>query len=457
MNSKIIVSKFGGSSMANNAAMLRSAKIAFKQDTNIVIVSATYGTTNKLVHLSQVAKTGNWNDCEKLLFEIEEKHHSILSELNNKHSEFLQTKENIISLLSELRTLAKGISLLKECSVRAYDNLLSVGERLSSALFTQVCHQHTQNKKVKLLDIRALLKTDSQFGRANPNLALIAKNFKEELDFSSNEILYIGQGFIGSDKNNSTTTLGRGGSDYSAALIAEAIGANTLEIWTDVAGIATTDPRLCPTARQIEEISFQEASELATYGAKVLHPTTLAPAMRADIPVFVGSSIEQDLKGTWICHKPKTRPLVRALTKRDDQVLLTVKTPKMLHAYGFMKKIFEVFDKYQVSVDSITTSEISVAISSNKESLENKDLLFELGKIGTLHIEEELTLVSLIGNQIQQTAGLATKIFTALGDINVRMICLGASEHNFCFLVESTRGNEAINKLHKHFIEHIKL
>jgi aspartate kinase len=249
-----------------------------------------------------------------------------------------------------------------------------------------------------------------------------------------------------------TTTLGRGGSDYSAALIAEGVGATVLEIWTDVAGIATTDPRLCSGARVIPEISFKEASELATFGAKILHPATLMPAIRSQIPVFVGSSFDSNLGGTWVKKEVEHSPLVRAMALRKNQVLVTLSTPEMLYAHGFLFQIFKVFNDHKVSVDAITTSEISVSMTLDESAIKNKALISDLEKLAVVSIEENLSLVSLIGNNINHTPGLAKRIFSAIEGINVRMICLGASKHNFCFIVDGNSGNEAISKLHQTFI-----
>jgi aspartate kinase len=444
---KKVVSKFGGSSMRDAKAMLRSAGVANKQKSNIILVSATYKSTDKLVALISASEKSNSEDCEKILFEIEEKHLAILKELGI----YENTEDKLNLLFDELRTLSKGISLLKDCSEKTYDSVLSIGERMSSLLFVVAMNKTLRDDTPIYFDIRNVLKTDSKFNKATPQLSLIKELCAKAFDFSKH--IYISQGFIGQDANGSTTTLGRGGSDYSASLIAEAIDADILEIWTDVAGIATTDPRICKNAKQIKEITFQEASELATYGAKVLHPTTLAPAMRKSIPVFVGSSFDQEASGTWIIAESNQLPTVRAITKRDGQALLTIKTPKMLNAIGFMSKIFDIFNQHQISVDSVTTSEISVAITIEQTTFDNKHFLFELGQIGHVTLEKNLSLVSLIGNRIQQTSGLGEKLFKALDDINVRMICLGASAHNFCFVVEGDKSSEAVKRLHKFFIE----
>jgi aspartate kinase len=454
----MIVSKFGGTSMADAVAIRRSAQVATQQNTNIVVVSATYGTTNQLISLAEKAENGSNLEREKVLDELKEKHRKIAKDLNCEAI----TIEKIEELLSEAETLSKGIALLKECSPKAMDRLLSIGERLSSHLMAKAMREEMKktdkDKICEFFDVRKVLKTDDRHGQASPLLEKIKTLAKDLLsEVITNRAIYITQGFIASSLEGNTTTLGRGGSDYSAALLAEAIQADRVEIWTDVAGIATTDPRICPQAKAIDQITFQEAAELATFGAKILHPTTLAPALRANIPVFVGSSYESDKKGTWIHNDCEDKPLVRAMALKKEQNLLTLTTPKMLNTHGFMAKIFSVFDKHQVSVDAITTSEISVAMTVDHKTLLDKEFLAELQEHAELKKEENLALVSLIGNNINHTAGLAQKIFTAVQDgsfpINVRMICLGASKHNFCFLVPDQQAKEVIMRLHRNFIE----
>lgn len=442
-----VVAKFGGSSMKDHEAMLRSAEISTEHKSFITLVSATYGTTDKLHELAQSAVAGRWDDCEKVLFTLKEKHLDILHNLTKNEMVANQIKE----LIENLETLARGIFLLNECSTKAHDRIVSFGERLSSLLFTEAMKIKNPEKEVILFDSRNILKTNSNFGKAKPELELIKKNCDDFFQITAKTV-YVGQGYIGSDKNGSTTTLGRGGSDYSAALFAEGVGASILEIWTDVAGIATTDPRICEGTKAIHEISYDEASEMAQYGAKILHPTTLVPAMRRGIPVFVGSSYAKDEKGTWIKEFVDEKPLIRAIAKRDNQALLTITTPKMVDEYGFMSKIFNVFTENEVSVDCVTTSEISVAITVDKSTLEDQTLLNSLSKIGKVDTQLGFSLISLIGNKMLEQSGLAKKIFSSIEDINIRMMCLGASAYNFNILVDAKDGNKAIQNLHQEFI-----
>lgn len=451
MNNKITVSKFGGSSVADSVAMKRSAKVAIDNKASFVLVSATYGTTNTLIELTELAKQGKWEDCVEMIESIKERHFKIGAELEINPN----TREDLENIFLKLETLARGICLLQECSPRAMDKMLSFGELLSSHLFSQAVRSCT-NDNVEFFDIRKVMKTNSNFNKAIPCIETIKKEATKHINLS--EAIYVSQGFIGSTIDDElTTTLGRGGSDYSAALIAEAVGADLVQIWTDVPGIATVDPRICSEAKSLKEISFREAAELAMYGAKVLHPTTIAPAKRANIPVFVGSSINPEKGGTWIKKDCSLKPFVRAMAIKKDQLLVTITTPKMLDTHGFLSQLFKHFEDEQISVDSVTTSEISIAVTIDKSEVLSEAFLKKLSVLGEVEIEHDLNMISLIGNNINKTSGLGTNIFESLSDskepVNIRMICQGASKHNFCFLVEDSQALNAVKKLHERLIE----
>ncbi len=450
----LVVSKFGGTSMGDAQCMLRSAEVALKQGSSLVVVSATSGTTNDLISLGKTAeKQTSWAEIEAILTKIVDKHRKIASDL--VVSKEAQMTLNV--LFEEMQSLAKGVHLLKDCSMKAMDTLVSLGERMSSVLFTEAMEAVLKNnglqKRARLFDVRTVLRTDDQCGKARPLRDEVARLCAKNLSPLMEKEVVVTQGFIGMTEDGITTTLGRGGSDYSAAILAEGVQAQTLEIWTDVAGIATTDPRLCPKAQPIKEISFKEASELATFGAKVLHPATLLPAIRKNIPVFVGSSFDREAKGTWIRKDVEEHPLIRAMAIRKKQVLVTLSTPEMLHAHGFLYQVFKIFNDHKVSIDAITTSEISVSVTLDDSTLLNKKLIADLSQIAEVQVEDNLSLISLIGNNINHTSGLGKKIFDQIPDINVRMICLGASKHNFCFLVNEEQGVDAVQRLHKYFVE----
>jgi aspartate kinase len=445
MNRSFIVSKFGGTSMGDISSMERSATICVERNSSVIVLSATSGTTDKLIQVAKLASTGKTEDCEKLVFGIKERHQAMMNEMPQNH-----TGLSILhSHFTELDLLVQNISLLKELTPKAHDHILSLGERMSSLIFQQVLKTKIPNKSVVLLDARQMIKTDSNFGKATPLISEIAKNCQQ----LNTDAVYVTQGFIGSDADGNTTILGRGGSDYSAALFAEGFGASVLEIWTDVAGIATTDPRLCPEAKIIHEISYAEAGEMAQYGAKILHPATIAPAVRKSIPVFVGSTFEKDLPGTWIKQDVENRPAVRAITKRANQALLTISNPSMLNAYGFMGEIFGLFGKHRISVDCVTTSEISIAVTVDQTTLENEKFIKDLESVGKVIVETGYSLISLIGNDLFAQANLAKSIFSSVDEASIRMMSLGASSFNFNFLVKEEESKSCIQKLHRNLIE----
>jgi aspartate kinase len=370
-------------------------------------------------------------------------------------------------LLAELDALTKP-EIELDADGAALDLLLSYGERLSAVLFAQALRR--EGKVVSLLDARELLLTDSHFGKAEPILreaSPLAQQVKNEIQNAQlPEQIFLTQGFIGADAQGRTTTLGRGGSDYSAALFAEMFGASEVEIWTDVPGILTMDPRAVPSAKIIPEISFAEAAEMANFGAKVLHPATLWPAMRARIPVFIGSTFHPEQGGTRILPDAPAGPAlatpqIRAIAIRKKQTLITVSSLRMLNAHGFLAKIFEVLARHRLSVDLVTTSEVSVALtidetalgSAGKSILENTDMLSELRSFAEVQVEEDLSLVAIIGNSLNRSAGVAAKVFQAITEFNMRLICHGASEHNLCFLVSSAEAPEVAKRLHHVCIE----
>ncbi len=449
MNQRVSVSKFGGTSLADFEAIRRSADIvAGDAETRIVTVSATSGTTNSLVTLSR-------NDPDpagkmSILDELKVRHANIISHFD--HPETIEPRlKELFDYLHEL-----AISNKSTISPAQRDDILSHGELISSLIFTQALQEAGVDAVWQ--DARQVIRTDSSWGNAEPDFALIQNRIQSQwIPLIKNQVI-VTQGFIGSDTEGHTTTFGRGGSDYSAAIIAEAAGAVSLKIWTDVPAIYTTDPRLVPEAHPIEEISFAEAAELATFGGKILHPATLLPAVRSGIPVYIGSSFQPERKGTWVVERTKSDPLVRAVTVRRKQTLLTLQSLNMFHRYGFLARVFSILARYRMSIDLITTSEVSVSLTiDNLEYATGKatlptEMVEELRGFCTLNVEKDLSLVALIGNHMQSTKGLSGRLFHELGDFNVRLICHGASSHNLCFLVSEKEATQVAVKIHSVFL-----
>ncbi|MBN8445486.1 MAG: lysine-sensitive aspartokinase 3 [Gammaproteobacteria bacterium] len=442
MSEQIIVAKFGGTSVADFPAMSRCADIVLADPRiRLIVVSASSGVTNLLVDITKQTEVSARFD---LYAGIERITNAVLHALKEQ----AQVGANIKQLLIELTTLLQQPGAFSDAQK---DLIQSFGERLSSVLFAQVLAE--RGAMVSQFDVRRVMRTDSQFGKGEPQIEQIAANTSQYLLPLLKQQLIVTQGFIGADPLGQTTTLGRGGSDYSAAILGEAVGAAVVQIWTDVVGIFTTDPRLTAEARCIPEISFDEAAEMATFGAKVLHPATLIPAMRRNIPVFVGSSREPQAGGTWISKEVDARPSYRAIALRKNQTLITVKSPAMLHAAGFLAKVFEILSQHKISVDLVTTSEISVALtlddapgSAFGTSIE--PALAALKQFSEVTVEEGLSLIAVIGNHLHSTRGVTGSLFQALERINMRLICHGASRHNLCFLVQDTEAAGVVKELH---------
>ncbi|BCK62880.1 aspartokinase [Aeromonas caviae] len=449
--SPINVAKFGGTSVANAAAMNNCADVVLANPaTRVVVLSASAGVTNLLVALAQ----GDLDEAgqEAQLARLTEIQQAILTELGDSGD----LSDLIHGQLGEIRTMARQAHLHTDAELA--DRLIACGELMSTRLFTELLRQ--RGVKACWQDARQLLRTDSRFGKASVDLAATRALCQAALGPLLGDSLIITQGFIGADGDGRTTTLGRGGSDYSAALLAEALDAGTIEIWTDVPGIYTTDPRLVTRARPIPEISFVEAAEMATFGAKVLHPATLQPAVRQDIPVFVGSSKDPAAGGTWIRASTRTNPLFRAVALRRNQVLVTLHSLNMFHAYGFLAEVFGILARHRISVDLITTSEVSVSLTldhtgsqSNGEPILGDKVLAELGQLCKVQVETGLALVALIGNRMSEAAGVGSQVFDAIREHNIRMICYGASAHNLCFLVKEDEAGHIVNRLHQELLD----
>lgn len=444
------VAKFGGTSVANFEAMSRcSTIIENNPNTRLIVSSACSGVTNLLVELANGVQEASKR--QELIKQITDIHHQILDQLGDP----AHTEKQVHTILDSVASAAEAASF--QSSEKLTDHIVSCGELMSTHILTQLMKE--RGIDAVRFDIRDVMRTDSVHGKAQPELEEISRLAHEKLVPLCRQHVVVTQGFIGSDADGNTTTLGRGGSDYSAALIAEAVEAAGLEIWTDVPGIYTTDPRIAPKASPIPEISFSEASEMANFGAKILHPSTLLPALRHQIPVFVGSSKAPEKGGTWIRQQVGSAPLFRALALRCNQTMVTLRSPNMFQAYGFLADVFQILAKYKISVDLITTSEVSVSLTLDQTNTSGgapelpAEAKRELEELCTVDIEHNLCLVALIGNNMKESKGYAKQVFSTLEDFNLRMICYGASAHNLCFLLHESVSKKAVQALHQELFE----
>ncbi|HAV1607446.1 TPA: lysine-sensitive aspartokinase 3 [Enterobacter hormaechei subsp. steigerwaltii] len=445
-----VVAKFGGTSVADYDAMNRSADVVLADpNTRLVVLSASAGVTNLLVSLSEgleaTERFVKLDALRKIQFDI-------LERLQNPNV----IREEVERLLENITTLAEAASLATSSALT--DELVSHGELMSTLLFVEIMRE--RNIQAQWFDVRKVMRTSDRFGRAEPDVEALAELTNQQLAPRLDEGIVITQGFIGSEAKGRTTTLGRGGSDYTAALLGEALHATRVDIWTDVPGIYTTDPRVVSAAKRIDVIAFEEAAEMATFGAKVLHPATLLPAVRSDIPVFVGSSKDPKAGGTLVCKKTENPPLFRALALRRKQTLVTLHSHNMLHSRGFLAEVFGILARHNISVDLITTSEVSIALTldttgstSTGHTLLTQSLLIELSELCRVEVEEDLALVAIIGNKLSRACGVGKEVFGVLDPFNIRMICYGASSYNLCFLVPADQAEQVVQKLHQNLFE----
>ncbi len=444
----MIVMKFGGTSVQDATAMRRAiAAVAARLAHNpIVVLSATAKTTSQLLELADKAHRGDTEGAHGLRRAIEGRHLDAAKGLL-EGPRLRSVQQGLAECFTEISTIIQGLALLGEVTPRVKDRVASLGERMSSLIFAEALTQ--AGYPAKLLDSRELIRTDDDFTKAvvleDVTFPKLRRRVKPLLHENKIPVL---QGFIGSTLDGVVTTIGRGGSDLSAALIGAALDVDDIQIWTDVPGILTTDPRIVPKVYKVTRISFKEASELAYFGAKVLHPSTLLPAISRNIPVHVCDSANIDRAGTLISSEPvPSRTPVKAIACKKGITLLNIHSTRMLLAYGFLKRIFEVFDRQRTAVDVVATSEVSVSVSL--DSTERLSAILEdLKTFSEVDVEPNAAIICTVGDDLRSTPGISGRVFKAVEKINVRMISQGASRINITFLVREERMEEAVRLLH---------
>ena len=445
---KPTIMKFGGTSVEDTDAFSNVATIVRVAGrlSKVVVVSAIAGFTNALLASVERAIRGDARGAARSLSGDLERHVTIARELLSDASR-ASFESAVAAVRSEIRQLHKIIAAHPVTSPSLQDEILAFGEQLSSQLLAAVLREH--NLAARYVDARRCIRTDDHYGCATP-LAETTQVIQAELSkvIKSGEIPVLG-GFIGSTENGVTTTLGRGGSDYSAAIIGAALGAREIQIWTDVSGVLTVDPRVVAKARTIPVLSYQEAAELAYFGAKVLHPKTIQPAIDQNIPVRVCNSRAPAEAGTLIVAESEAAPqTVKAIAHKNGITTVQVTSARMLGAYGFLRALFEVFERHRTAVDVVTTSEVSVSLSIDNPATLSQ-IIPELQELGTVEVEESRTIISVIGEGLRNTPGIAARVFSTISDINVSMISVGASTINLTFMVEEDQAREAIMRLHR--------
>ena len=445
--------KFGGTSVGDVAAFQRVIEIVSSQVDKqpVVVVSAMTRVTDALLSAFEIARKG---DAETAFASLEPhfaRHADVVESLvssDNKQSftnELRFARDELSDLLTRVSRRSLPLQMLK-------DAIISYGEQLSSRLTTDVLRSNGLN--VRHIDSRRLIVTDDEYGAAQP----IWNETRELVCVELPPIIVAGEvpvlgGFIAASQAGETTTLGRGGSDYSAAIYAACLKARELQIWTDVTGVLTCDPRVCSEARTLKTLSYEEAAELAYFGAKVLHPKTIQPAVDLEIPVRVCNSREPSEQGTMVLPAAKSNPRkIKSIAHKTGITVLHITSARMLGAYGFMSAIFQIFERHRTVVDVVTTSEVSVSLTlDNTDALEA--VLADLRRIGSVDIEPDQAIICLVGSGLRETAGVAAQIFAAIADFNVSMISHGASGVNMTFVVNQDVVGDVIKKLHQEFFQ----
>lgn len=451
--SKITIMKFGGTSVEDAPAFDRLTKIvgtahASKTTRPLVVVSAMSGVTNALLASVELANAGDSEGAIRLLAPEWNRHLIVARSLTGEPAEFELTLETAQQEIAEL--LRNSVGTMPGPLLQ--DLIVSYGERLSAVLLAAIL-RHAGLPAVHV-DARRCIITNGEHGRAEPLPEEIQSRTRSELDplIDAGKIPVLG-GFIGSTVSGSTTTLGRGGSDYTAALLGAALGAHEVQIWTDVTGVLTADPRLISHASTIDRLSYSEAAELAYFGAKVLHPKTIQPAVEQHIPVRICNAREPAATGTIVCSDTELSPrTVKAIAHKTGITLVQITSARMLGAYGFLHAIFEVFNRHRTAIDIVTTSEVSVSLSLDDVST-LATIVDELKPLGTIRVEHNQAIICVVGEGLRATPGIAGRIFNCLGDINVSLISHGASSVNVTFVVEEKNVREAISRLHATFFE----
>ncbi|MEO6443810.1 MAG: lysine-sensitive aspartokinase 3 [Gemmatimonadaceae bacterium] len=446
----MIVVKFGGTSVGDADAIERLAEVVRGRVARrpIVVVSAMGGATNALVALAEQAAEGHFISAIRGVETLRDRHLGTAEQLLAGSVQLPDLLGELSATFDELASLAEALSVLGHATPRSRDAISSKGEMLSSLLVTAVLRD--RGVPAEHLDATSVMITGDQFGKAEPRPERIAEAAQKLLRplVERGAVPVLG-GFIGATEQGIVTTLGRGGSDYSASLFGAALGAEAIEIWTDVDGMLTADPRVVKGARLIDRIRFDEASELASFGAKVLHPSTITPAVRLGIPVYIYNSRNPAGTGTLITFDAPKHP-VRALAGKQGVTVIKVRSPRMLLQHGFLRTLFDMFDRHRTSVDVVATSEVSVSVTID-DATHLDTLVVDLSQLGDVSVERNKGIVALVGAGLTDSSESMSRALAALSPLRVHMLSLSASGINLTMLVDGEQVGEAMRRLHDEF------
>ncbi len=433
---KFKVLKFGGTSVGRPERMHSVAQLITKdKDAKIVVLSALSGTTNALISIGEAMAAGDRNLAKQNIDKLEEHYHSFIRQLVKSDAAYQKAKQIIAEHFEFLNIILK-ISFSEALN----KDILAQGELLSTKLFSVFLEEKgVDHALLPALEFMTIDTNDE------PQLGSIKVKLAQTLKQHPGKKLFITQGYICRNSRGEVDNLKRGGSDYTASLVAAAINASVCEIWTDIDGMHNNDPRIVNKTIPVEQLSFEEAAELAYFGAKILHPACIWPAQQEKVPVRLLNTMQPEAPGT-VIRQDAGSVGVKAIAAKDGIYAINIKSSRMLLAYGFLRKIFEVFEKYRTPIDMITTSEVAVSVTIDSNSF-LKQIVKELEPFGTIGVEENLTIISVVGNEIAQTQDILRRLFEALSPIPVRMVSYGGSKHNVSILVPSAYKQQTLQLL----------
>jgi len=434
----MIILKFGGTSVGTPQGMNQIREIITKDNNKkLVVLSALSGVTNTLVEIGERLRKKEHEQATKVIKKLQKRYDEFLEELFETES--FKNKASVI--------IAESMNFIKSCLEKPFTNsidkeLLAQGELMSTNIFNLHLQEHELNSA--LINALDFVRTDAF---SEPDEAFINKELSDILmKQSADTTLIITQGYICRNAEGNIDNLKRGGSDYTASLVGAALNADEIQIWTDIDGMHNNDPRVVEKTFSIPQLSFEEAAELAYFGAKILHPSCIRPAQKKTIPVRLKNTMKPEAAGTLIHTKEGSGEGIKAIAAKDGIVAIKIKSLRMLMAYGFLRRVFEIFEKYKTPIDVITTSEVAISVTiDNIYYLDS--ILSELRPFGEVEVDQEQSIICLVGNMVAEKPGLVSKIFAALQEVPVRMISYGGSRHNISIVVDTQYKKEALKKL----------
>jgi aspartate kinase len=457
----VLVMKFGGTSVGSGQRFRQVADLVRKAladgDVPIVVLSAMSGVTNALIEAAKLAEKRQLDKALSQSLIVLDKHEELIAELFSDEKLRMKITKELDPYFTQINILLQGIAYLGELSKRSLDAISGFGELLSSTVFAHYLNDLGQ--KASWMDARQFIVTDENFGGATPDWEATAQKAKKVFTpLLQEKVIPVMQGYIGATASGISTTLGRGGSDFSASIIGVVLDAAEIQIWTDVDGMMTADPRLVKDASVLSEVSFQEASELAYFGAKILHPLTIKPAVEKKIPVRILNTMRPESRGTLITDNPNidsAYPHVRSIACKKGLTAIFIHSPRMLMTHGFLAKVFDIFARYETPIDLIATSEVSISLTTDKTEGLDKIVRALEERGDEVKLMRDVAIVSVVGQHFRVQSGIAAKIFGALENINLIMISSGASDVNVNFVISNDDADRAVKQLHQNLFSQV--